>query len=158
MLYFDARLSAQYPTVEVRVADVCLLARDTVLVAGTGAARWSRPPPATGGPGRPPDDVPTALLRLAAWRAGRSGLDENLLDPGTGRPRRASEVVAALVEHVRPALDGSGDLDAGAGRCRRPAAPRAGGRPPARGAGRGVAATLADVVADAVDRTARRSA
>ncbi len=31
--YFDARISATHPTVEVRVADVCLLARDAVLLA-----------------------------------------------------------------------------------------------------------------------------
>uniref|UniRef100_UPI002027DDC8 carboxylate-amine ligase n=1 Tax=Actinotalea sp. C106 TaxID=2908644 RepID=UPI002027DDC8 len=33
MVYFDARLSARYPTVEIRVADVCLDAEDAVLVA-----------------------------------------------------------------------------------------------------------------------------
>ncbi|MEN0070523.1 MAG: glutamate--cysteine ligase, partial [Propionicimonas sp.] len=33
MIYFDARLSARYPTVEVRVADVCLFATDALLVA-----------------------------------------------------------------------------------------------------------------------------
>jgi carboxylate-amine ligase len=34
MLYFDARLSASWPTVEVRVADVCLRAEDAVTLAG----------------------------------------------------------------------------------------------------------------------------
>lgn len=33
MVYFDARLSANYPTVEVRIADVCLDPADTVLLA-----------------------------------------------------------------------------------------------------------------------------
>lgn len=33
MIYFDARLSHRYPTVEVRVADVCLEPADTVLLA-----------------------------------------------------------------------------------------------------------------------------
>ena len=33
MLYFDARLSASYPTVEVRVADVCTDLEDALLVA-----------------------------------------------------------------------------------------------------------------------------
>ena len=47
MVYFDARLSAQHPTVEVRVADVCLDADDAVLMAGlvralvdTAARSW----------------------------------------------------------------------------------------------------------------------
>lgn len=33
MIYFDARLSHRYPTVEIRVADVCLDPADTVLLA-----------------------------------------------------------------------------------------------------------------------------
>ena len=59
MIYFDARLSHKYPTVEIRVADVCLHAEDSVLIAGLAralvetAAREAadgRPPPAV--PGR----------------------------------------------------------------------------------------------------------
>lgn len=48
MVYLDARLSDSYPTVEVRVADVCLDPSDTVVVAGlvralvdTAAADWT---------------------------------------------------------------------------------------------------------------------
>jgi carboxylate-amine ligase len=109
MAYFDARLSARYPTVEVRVADVCLRAEDAVLVAAlcrglvdTAArdARADRDAPA----------VPSALLRLAAWRAARSGTDDVLLHPADWRPRPAQEVVADLVDHVRPALVRFGDL------------------------------------------------
>ena len=56
--HFDARLSESYPTVEVRIADVCLLAQDTVLIAtlaralvDTEARRWRRESrPGTGGP------------------------------------------------------------------------------------------------------------
>ncbi|MFF0437434.1 glutamate--cysteine ligase [Streptomyces sp. NPDC004327] len=47
MIYFDARLSATYPTVEVRVADVCLNATTPVLLAAlirglaeTAARAW----------------------------------------------------------------------------------------------------------------------
>jgi carboxylate-amine ligase len=38
MVYFDARLSERYPTVEIRIADVCLRAEDTVLVAALARA------------------------------------------------------------------------------------------------------------------------
>ncbi len=38
MVYFDARLSAHYPTVEIRVADVCLRADDAVLIAALARA------------------------------------------------------------------------------------------------------------------------
>jgi glutamate---cysteine ligase / carboxylate-amine ligase len=109
MAYFDARLSARWPTVEVRVADVCLRVDDAVLLAGlvrglvdTAAADWRA--------GRPVPEVRSELLRLAAWRASHSGLDGDLVHPATGRPAPAADVVAALVEHVRPALADNGDL------------------------------------------------
>jgi carboxylate-amine ligase len=110
MVYFDARLSASWPTVEVRVADVALRVEDAVLLAGlvrglveTAAREWRA--------GRPAPDTRTEVLRVAAWRAGRSGLSGDLVDPRTGRPAPAASVVAALVEHVRPALTASGDLE-----------------------------------------------
>ncbi|MDQ2791887.1 MAG: carboxylate--amine ligase [Pseudonocardiales bacterium] len=109
MVYFDARLSRLHPTVEVRVADVCLVADDAVLMAGlvralvdTAARSWQA--------GLPADPVRTELLRLASWRAGRSGLDGDLVDPA-GRPVPAAQVIGALVDHVRPVLDESGDLE-----------------------------------------------
>jgi len=38
MVYFDARLSEHYPTIEIRVADVCLHPDDTVLIGALGRA------------------------------------------------------------------------------------------------------------------------
>jgi carboxylate-amine ligase len=111
MMYFDARLSHRYPTVEVRVADVCLLASDTVLLAGlvralveTAVRAWKR-----GDAARP---VPAELLRMASWRASRSGVEGELLDPYSARPRPAADVVAALVEHIGPAARDLHDEDA----------------------------------------------
>jgi YbdK family carboxylate-amine ligase len=109
MIYFDARLSSRYPTVEIRVADVCLMAADTVLVAAvaralveTAVRAWRQ--------GDPPDPVRTELLRLAMWRASRSGLRGELPHPGTQRPAPAPAVLYALVDHVAPALEQTGDL------------------------------------------------
>ncbi|MEU5540546.1 glutamate--cysteine ligase [Streptomyces sp. NPDC020362] len=108
MAYFDARLSARYPTVEIRAADVCLRADTTVLVAAlaralveTAARDWRA--------GLPPLDHGVSLLRLAAWQAARYGLDEDLLDPVTVRPRPAVQVLHALLEHTGDALADSGD-------------------------------------------------
>ncbi|GGY76905.1 glutamate--cysteine ligase [Streptomyces omiyaensis] len=108
MVYFDARLSATYPTVEVRVADVCLDASTPVLLAAlvrglaeTASRDWRD--------GRPPARVGTGLLRLASWRAGRSGLDGPLLHPETMRETSAEEAVEALYRHVREALKDHGD-------------------------------------------------
>jgi carboxylate-amine ligase len=109
MVYFDARLSRQHPTVEVRVADVCLDADDAVLLGGlvralvdTAARSWRA--------GVPAAPIRTELLRLASWRAGRSGLDGDLVNPA-GRPAPAAQVIRALVDHVRPVLDEYGDWE-----------------------------------------------
>ncbi|MGH3814518.1 MAG: carboxylate-amine ligase [Pseudonocardiaceae bacterium] len=109
MIYFDARLSRSYPTVEVRVADVCQHSDDAVLLAGltralveTAARAWRAD--------QPPAPFRVELLRLVTWRAGRSGLDGSLVDP-TGRPAPARRVVRALIEHVRPALEDLGEYD-----------------------------------------------
>jgi carboxylate-amine ligase len=109
MIYFDARLSRHYPTVEFRVPDVCLRLENTVLLAGiaralvdTAAREWRE--------GIEPLGVPSALLRLAGWKAGRWRLHGELLDPYTSRPAPALAVVNSLLIHTHEALDGSGDL------------------------------------------------
>lgn len=108
MVYFDARLSRNYPTVEIRVADVCLQPDDAVLIAAlaralvdTAARQWrdNLPPPA----------VPAPLLRLASWQANRYGIDAKLLHPLTAAPSPAQEVITLLMKHVRDALAENGD-------------------------------------------------
>ena len=109
-VYFDARLSEKWPTVEVRTADVVLHVEDAVTLAGLvrglveTAARDARA-------GTPPPDVSTEVLRLAGWRAARSGLTGDLVHPLAGRPAPARDVLAALLDHVRPALADAGEED-----------------------------------------------
>lgn len=109
-LYFDARLSDHHPTVEVRVADVCLFADDSVLLAAlvralaeTAARQWRG--------GVSPVPVPTAQLRLASWQASRFGLEGDLIHPLIGEPRPASDVLVALLDSVRPVLAAQGELE-----------------------------------------------
>lgn len=106
MVYFDARLSARYPTVEVRVADVCLNPEDAVLIGALvrGLADTALTVPAA-------DPVRTELVRLAGWRAARSGLRGDLVSPVTGRPAPAADVLDALVQHITPAIRKNGDLE-----------------------------------------------
>ncbi|MBG6225095.1 carboxylate-amine ligase [Arthrobacter sp. CAN_A2] len=150
MLYFDARLSHTYPTVEIRVADVCLFAEDAGLIAAlarglveTAARDWRA--------GLPPTKISAPALRLAGWQARLSGLGADLVHPQTGRPAPAWDVVAALLDHVLPALTEAGDteavvdglvrlLDRGTGADRQRAVFHRTGR-------------LADVVTDAVEAT-----
>ncbi|MDQ0922235.1 carboxylate-amine ligase [Pseudarthrobacter sp. W1I19] len=109
MVYFDARLSRHYPTVEIRIADVCLRPQNAVLLAGvarglveTAAREWRE--------GVPPVAVPTELVRLATWKASRWGLRGELLDPLTLQPAPALAVVNVLLDHIREALEDTGDL------------------------------------------------
>ncbi|MFI9344658.1 glutamate--cysteine ligase [Streptomyces sp. NPDC052773] len=118
MVYFDARLSERYPTVEIRVSDVCLEADTAVLIATlaralveTAARDWRA--------GRPPADLGVSVLRLAGWRAARSGLTGDLLLPAGMHPAPAETVVGALLEHVEDALKDSGDLDRARETCAR---------------------------------------
>ena len=110
MIYFDARLSARYPTVEIRVADVCTDVGDAVLVAAlarglvdTAAAHWRADLPAA--------RISTHVLRAASWRAARWGVASSLVAPSTGRPAPAWTVIDELVEWTADSTRRHGDTD-----------------------------------------------
>ncbi|MGP0224358.1 glutamate--cysteine ligase 2 [Paenarthrobacter sp. NCHU4564] len=110
MIYFDARISRNHPTVEIRVADVCLRAEDAALIAVLVRALVET---ATLEmlDGVEPASVPTALLRMASWQASNTGLRGDLLDFGDFRPQPAADVVWALVDYLSPVLDDQGELE-----------------------------------------------
>ena len=112
MVYFDVRPSARYPTLEVRVCDAVPLLDDAVTLAGLSRALvlTALRSVAGGGPAFSPPRP--ELVRAARWRAARSGLAGVLVDPRGSAALPAREVVGALVEHVRPALDELGDTAA----------------------------------------------
>ncbi|MFH9355070.1 glutamate--cysteine ligase [Kitasatospora sp. NPDC017646] len=103
-LYWHARLSERYPTVEVRAMDVQLTVDEAVLVAGLvrglcAAALTGTEPP-------PPEPE---FVRAAGWYAARHGTTGLLHDPLTGRPIPAPQVMAALLARVDEALTAAGD-------------------------------------------------
>ena len=109
-VYFLARLSPRYPTIEVRVADVCLDAGTAVLLAGltralvaTALAEARRGTPAAAAPAR----HVTAALAAAA----RHGLAGAGADPVTGQPVDAPALRARLLDYVYPALSDHGDTE-----------------------------------------------
>ena len=109
-VYFLARLSPRYPTVEVRVADVCLDAGTAVLAAGltralvaTSLAEARRGTPAAAAPAR---QVAAALAAAA-----RHGLAGAGADPVTGQAVDAPALRARLLDHVYPALRDHGDTE-----------------------------------------------
>jgi glutamate---cysteine ligase / carboxylate-amine ligase len=106
MLYFDARLSATWPTVEIRVADVCLDVEDAVLVAALARALVTT---ALRDAQAPAPAVPVEVLRSASWVASRHGTNGPLVDPVELRARPAQQVLARLGAHVREALEDAGD-------------------------------------------------
>jgi carboxylate-amine ligase len=110
MIYFDARLSHRYPTVEIRAADVCADLGDTMVVAAIcrGLVETASRAAAAG---EPPLPLSSSLLRLATWQAAHDGVDGMLVDPATMRPEPAAVVVEQLVDAIRPALASFGDLE-----------------------------------------------
>ncbi|MFC1436461.1 glutamate--cysteine ligase [Streptacidiphilus sp. N1-3] len=108
-IYWQARLSERYPTVEVRTLDVQLRVEDAVTLAGVVRALVLDA--LAGGPATAQGAVPPELVAAGNWQAARYGLGDRLIDPRDGRPRRAGDVVAGLVDRLGPALKESGDLD-----------------------------------------------
>jgi carboxylate-amine ligase len=108
MVYFDARLSRSFPTLEIRVADVCTDPEDAILFAALARALVTTVATRTGS-GRPPG-WRSDLMRGASWRASRYGLAAQLVDPATLELAPARAVVESLVGQVRDALEDAGDL------------------------------------------------
>lgn len=111
MIYYDARLSETHPTLEVRVADVCLAAEHAAAIAAltralveTAVRAWRA--------GVPPDPIPGTLIRTWAWQASRDGVEGALIHPATSRRAPAAEVLDGLLDHVSPVLDGYDETEA----------------------------------------------
>jgi carboxylate-amine ligase len=108
MTYWYARLSANYPTIEVRVGDVCPTAGETVLFAGLvrGLVAYAIEEVRRGVLA---SAVPDAELSAAHWHAARNGLDGHLVDVRRGPTRPAWRMVGELVAAARPGLVRHGD-------------------------------------------------
>ncbi|MFJ8565528.1 glutamate--cysteine ligase [Streptomyces sp. NPDC093514] len=107
-VYWQARLSDRYPTVEVRCLDVQLRADDAVMFAGiirglvaTAIAEEKA--------GMPLPVVAPELVQAGNWHAARYGLNGTLVAP-LGLPHSSGDVLSALLRYVTPALEDAGDL------------------------------------------------
>ena len=117
-IYFLARLSPCYPTVEVRVADVCLDAGTAVLLAGLTRALVATAL-AEALQGTPLPAAPASWVNAALAAAARHGLAGPAVDPFTGRTADARSAVSRLTDHVYPALSDHGDAQTITGLLRR---------------------------------------
>jgi carboxylate-amine ligase len=107
-VYFWARLSSRYPTVEIRIADACLTVADAVLLAGLCRAAVMTAI-ADELAGRPRPSVSDRQLVAAGYAAARRGLSAVVLDPWRGGWSPARDVLPGMVAAFTPAWEVSGD-------------------------------------------------
>jgi carboxylate-amine ligase len=110
MLYWYARLSANYPTVEIRMGDVCPTLDDALLLAALARGLVATLLDDVRD-GRPAPNVAQPLLAAAHWRAAHDGLEGLNIDMATREPRPAWRLMRQLFDYVRPQLDRHGDLE-----------------------------------------------
>ncbi|MFF4341307.1 glutamate--cysteine ligase [Kitasatospora sp. NPDC001540] len=105
-LYWQARLSERYPTVEIRAMDVQLRVDEAVMLAGlvrAVAATLLADPPRTSAPSH------HEALAAAVWYAARHGCTERLYDPHTGTLDSPPAVLDRVLDTLGPALRRHGD-------------------------------------------------
>ncbi|HEX8492809.1 MAG TPA: carboxylate-amine ligase [Pyrinomonadaceae bacterium] len=103
-IYWDARPSARFETLEFRVTDVCMTIDEAVMVAGLVRA-LARTCYADAMRGAAVEHPRPELLRAAKWRAARYGLDADLIDFRGRCAVPAREAVEKLLAALRPALE-----------------------------------------------------
>lgn len=109
MVYWDVRPSANFPTVEVRVADVPATVAETVLFAAVvrGCVMTALEAERRGEPVLP---LAPYVLKAAYWKAAREGVDGDGVDLENHTATPMTALLSGLVEHIRPALEAAGDL------------------------------------------------
>jgi carboxylate-amine ligase len=110
MVYFDIRPSAHVPTVELRICDACPEVDFVVLIAGLFRALVRRAREECGA-GEPLPGGRYELLRAATWRAARSGLEGDLVDPVRSTLISPALLLGRLVDGLRPHLEALGDYE-----------------------------------------------
>jgi carboxylate-amine ligase len=99
-LWWDVRPSARFPTLEMRIADVCTRAEDGFTIAAVYVCllrmlyrlkrsnqRWRK--------------YTNMLVQENRWRAQRYGLDEGLVDFGLGRIVPYADLLEEMIELLR---------------------------------------------------------
>ena len=100
MIWWDVRPSAKFPTLEMRITDVCTLLDDAVSIAALYQCilrmlyrlrrenqRWR--------------EYDNMLIEENRWRAKRYGIDEGLIDYGKGEMVPCKDLLEELIEMTR---------------------------------------------------------
>ena len=98
-IWWDVRPSARYPTLEMRITDLCTRLEDTICLAAIYTCilrmlyrlrrnnqRWRR--------------YPAMLINENRWRAQRYGFDEGLVDFGLGRVVPYADLLEELLAYI----------------------------------------------------------
>ena len=110
-IWWDVRPSARYPTLEMRITDVCTRVEDTLAVAAVYLSllhmlyrlrrnnqRWRQYAP--------------MLISENIWRAQRYGVEGSLMDYGLGVLVPFKDLVEELIDMVRPDAEELGCIEA----------------------------------------------
>ncbi|WP_109530377.1 MULTISPECIES: carboxylate-amine ligase [Nocardia] len=108
MVYWDVRLSAHLPTIEIRISDVPATVGETTLLASLVRALVVTSVAAVES-GRPAPVIDQDRLRSACRNAARDGLSGPQFHTATRHPVPGSGSIAELFAHIRSALEESGD-------------------------------------------------
>ncbi|WP_413768504.1 glutamate--cysteine ligase [Rhodococcus pyridinivorans] len=108
MVYWDVRISARHPTLEIRIADVPATVEETVTLATLVYALVAQAT-ASIERGEPAPSIDQELLRAACWRAARDGLAGHGVDLGSAQLVPAVDLIWRLLDQLRPVLE---ELDA----------------------------------------------
>lgn len=109
MSFWLVRPSKRLPTIEFRVADSALTVDEAVLQALLSRALVRRAV-ADLERGLQAPNVSDQVAAAAVWAAARDGLDGIGVHPRLAQQLPAERIVVNLLEHVRPALEDTGDL------------------------------------------------
>ncbi|MGB3136093.1 MAG: carboxylate-amine ligase [Nodosilinea sp.] len=109
-VYWDIRLSENFPTIEFRITDVCLTIDEAVMLAGLIKAlvRTCRDEAIAS---HPYDPIKSELLKAAHWTAARYGLSGDLIDLQQQQAISAKDGIQQLMTYLKPALEAEGDWD-----------------------------------------------
>lgn len=110
MVYWDVRPSRNFPTIEVRVADVPATVAESVTFAALvrGCVMTALEEHRRSEPVQP---LAAFALKAAYWKAARDGLVGDSLDLQEHAPAPTRQLLEQLVERVRPALEQVGDYE-----------------------------------------------
>ena len=109
-LWWDVRPSERFPTLEMRIPDLCTRVEDAVCIAALyrcwlrllyrlrrSNQRWRR--------------YPRLLIEENRWRAHRFGMDEGLIDFGRGEVVPYPDLIDEIIEFVREDAEHFGCVD-----------------------------------------------